>query len=155
MDFPTNKDLKWLQLCVFAAPLWSTCAKKQYFAVVLSPDGHVVGTGYNGSPPGIPHCNDGHCPRMQEGSAPGSSYTNCIAVHAESNALLWSDRTARTKGTLIINGPPCWGCGKEIAGSGIARLVYLKDANYEDWGRVEALLEQAGVMCVGVDRQDL
>ncbi len=155
MDFPTNKDYKWLQLCAYAATLWSTCGKRQYYAVVLDPQGRVVGTGYNGSPPGIGHCNEGHCPRLTEGALPGSTYETCIAIHAEANALLHSDRTARLGGTLIVNGPPCWGCGKEIAGSGIKRLVYLRDPLYGDWDRIQGLLEQAGVVCIGVEGQDL
>lgn len=152
---PTRQEWKYLRTAEFAAKEFSTCAKRQYFAFVLSPEGRVVGTGYNGSPPGVPHCTDGFCPRMQEGSPAGSSYDNCIAVHAEANALLHSDRTARQGGTLVINGPPCWGCGKEIAGSGIARVVYLKDPAYATWDRVEGLLQQAGVSCIGVDEQDL
>jgi dCMP deaminase len=152
---PTRQEWKYLRTSRYAAKEFSTCAKRQYFAFVLSPDGRVVGTGYNGSPPGIGHCIDGFCPRLAEGSAPGSSYDNCIAVHAEANALLHSDRTARMGGTIIINGPPCWGCGKEIAGSGVKRLVYLRDPGYAAWERVQDLLEQAGVVCVGVEAQDL
>lgn len=152
---PTRQEWKFLRTAVFAAKEFSTCAKRQYFAFILSQEGRVVGTGYNGSPPGIPHCDEGYCPRMQEGSAHGSSYDNCIAVHAEANAMLWSDRTARQGGTLIVNGPPCWGCGKEIAGSGLKRIIYLADPNYEDWGRVEGLLIQSGVDCIGVEAQDL
>lgn len=155
VDQPTNREWKFLRVAVAAAKEFSTCAKRQYFAWVLSPDGRVAGTGYNGSPPGIPHCADGHCPRLQEGSASGSAYDNCIAIHAEENALLWSDRTARLGGTIIVNGPPCWGCGKKIAGSGLRRLVYLRDDGYADWPRVEALLEQAGIECVGVAVEDL
>jgi dCMP deaminase len=150
---PRSRELKWLKVCRFAAREFSTCAKRQYFAVVLSPEGRIAGTGYNGSPPGIPHCADGYCPRMQEGSEPGSAYDNCIALHAEENALLWSDRTDRQGGTIIVNGPPCWACGKKIAGSGVSRLVYMSDPSYADWPRVEALLSTAGVTCVGVDAE--
>lgn len=152
---PASREWKWLRVAEAAASEFSTCAKRQYFSIVLSPDGRVVGTGYNGSPPGIGHCNEGHCPRFEEGSANGSNYDNCIAIHAEENALLWSDRTDRINGTIIVNGPPCWGCGKKIAGSGIRRLVYIRDDAYADWDRVEALLGQAGVACIGVDRADL
>lgn len=151
MLVPSNREWRFLRVAAYAAIEFSTCAKRQYFAFVLSPEGRVVGTGYNGSPPGIGHCNEGHCPRLHEDSANGSAYDNCIAIHAEENALLWSDRTDRQGGTIIVNGPPCWGCGKKIAGSGIARVVYVRDPNYADWPRVEGLLEASGVECVGVD----
>lgn len=152
---PLSREWHWLRVCQFAAKEFSTCAKRQYFSVVLSTDGRHVGSGYNGSPPGIPHCTDGHCPRFQENAPSGSSYDTCIAVHAEENALLWSDRTDRRGGTIIVNGTPCWGCGKKIAGSGVKRLVYIMDDSYADWPRVEGLLQQAGIQCVGVDLSDL
>lgn len=148
----SERDLHWLQVCTFAAPLFSTCGKRQYFAIVLDNQGRVVGTGYNGAPPGIRHCVDGGCPRWQQGSAPGTTYDNCIAIHAEENALLWSDRTLRAGGsTLVVNGPPCYGCAKKIAGSGVRRLVYLEDPSYADWDRARELLVTAGVQCNGVD----
>lgn len=116
-----SEDIRWLRVCEFAASEFSTCAKRQYFSIVVGRNGRVVGTGYNGAPPGITHCVDGGCPRFEENSASGSSYDNCIAIHAEENALLWSDRTAREGGTVYVNGTPCWGCAKRIAGSGVAR----------------------------------
>lgn len=150
-DPPTLRDIKWLKVCKFAAKEFSTCGKRQYFAVVVGANGRLVGSGYNGAPPGITHCIDGGCPRWQENSPPGSSYNNCIAIHAEENALLWSDRTARESGTLYVNGPPCWECGKRIGGSGIAKLVYIEDESYEDFPRVLGIIEAAGVATVGVD----
>lgn len=144
----TVKEAKWMEACVRLAPLFSTCAKRQYFAVVLAPNGRVAGIGYNGSPPGMGHCTDGHCPRMQEGSANGSSYDNCIAQHAEAGALLWSDQALRQGGTLIVNGPPCMGCAKLIASSGVARLIYKPDSAYVAWSDIEAFLAAAGVVAV-------
>lgn len=145
------KDIRWLRVCKFAAVEFSTCAKRQYFSVVLDRNGRVVGTGYNGAPPGIQHCADGGCPRFQQGSAPGTDYDNCIALHAEENALLWSDRSAREGGTIVVNGPPCWACGRRIAGSGLKRLVFLRDPSYEDFDRVLELLVQSGIECFGYD----
>lgn len=153
--FPTPREYKFMQMAEFGAKLFSTCAKRQYFAFVLSTEGRVVGTGYNGSPPGVPHCTDGYCPRLEQGSASGSSYDNCISIHAEENALMWSDRTDRRDGTLVINGTPCWGCGKKIAGSGLSRLVYIQDEAYADLGRVENLLEQAGIVLVPINSEDV
>jgi dCMP deaminase len=143
-----NHETKWLTSCEMLAPLFSTCAKRQYFAVVLSPNKRVVGIGYNGSPPGMEHCVDGACPRLHENSANGSSYDNCIAQHAEQGALLWSDPALRIGGTLIVNGPPCMGCAKLIASSGIVRLVYKPDTAYKGWHAVEDFLNSAGITCV-------
>lgn len=147
----TRRELNWLKSCFHLAETFSTCAKKQYFAVILMTNGRVAGVGYNGSPPGVGHCTDGECPRLHMGSEPGSQYDNCIAQHAEANALLWSDPSLRNGGTLIVNGPPCFGCAKQIASAGIARVVYWSDNSYLDFSRSRLLLEKAGIELVSVD----
>lgn len=143
-----NKAEKWLALCEAGAQIFSTCGKRQYYAVVLSPSGRVVGTGYNGSPPGMTHCVDGGCPRLAANSPSGSSYENCVANHAEQNAIMWSDRFAREGGTLIVNGTPCWECSKLIAGSGISTVVHTEDPAYADWSKCRELLESVGIHVV-------
>lgn len=150
-----QKDLKYLISCERLAPLFSTCGKRQYYSFILSAEGRVVGTGYNGGPAGVPHCNEGGCPRFQENSPPGSDYDNCIAIHAEENALLWSDPALRRGGTLYVNGIPCHGCAKKIANSGVARLVYIEDDSYVKWSESKALLEAAGIECIGYAREGL
>jgi len=146
-----RRDIKWLKVLPQVAQTFSTCAKRQYGAVILNEDGRVIGFGYNGSPPGMKHCIDGHCPRMQQQSQSGSIYDNCIAQHAEANALLWSDPAQRKNATLIVNGPPCYGCAKQIASSGISRVVYLSDDTYKDWHTVRSFLTNAGIQTIEVD----
>lgn len=150
-----RREINWLKSCFDLAQTFSTCAKRQYFAVVLAPNGRVVGVGYNGSPPNFDHCVDGACPRYLEGSANGSNYDNCIAQHAEANALLWSDPTMRQGATLIVNGPPCYGCSKQIASASIKRVVYTPDESYSDWSRSESLLIQAGIELVPITKEQL
>jgi len=149
---PSRRELNWLKSCVQLATTFSTCSKRQYFAVVLMANGRVAGVGYNGSPPGIGHCNEGHCPRYSQNSEPGSNYDNCIAQHAEANALLWSDPSLRLGGTLIVNGPPCFGCAKQIASANIRRVIYLEDSSYSDAGRSFNLLTSAGIELVEVSQ---
>jgi dCMP deaminase len=150
-----RKDLAFLRWTIDGAGHFSTCAKRQYMSIVTSPAGRVVGTGFNGAPPGIPHCIDGSCPRLHEDPPSGSHYSSCIAIHAEANALMWSDRTAREGGTLYVNGTPCWDCGKLIAGSGIRRLIHLEDPSYRDWQRVKALIVASGVTVISVEADEL
>lgn len=147
----SSRERKWLRACEQLAPLFSTCSKAQYFAVVLMPNGRVAGVGYNGSPPGMGHCVDGFCPRAQQGSPSGSVYDNCIAQHAEANALLWSDPSQRIGGTLIVNGPPCYGCAKQIASSGVAKVVCKKKSTYADWPTVLDLLHSTGIEVEEID----
>lgn len=108
-------DEAWLSLCSAGAESMARCVDNRYFALVLDPEGRVVGAGYNGTPSGLANCPDG-CPKAR-------GEDRCYAVHAEANALLYSDRTARQGGTIYINGVPCLECAKLIAGSGLARVV--------------------------------
>lgn len=141
--------------CKQAALTFSTCGKRQYFAVILDSYGHVLGTGWNGGPPGAQHCNEGGCPRFSEGSAPGSNYDNCIAIHAEQNALLHSNYTDRRDGcTLLVNGPPCYGCAKLLVNGGITRLVYITDDSYVAWPQVAEFLITHGVKLVPIPSND-
>lgn len=130
--------------------IFSTCLKKQYAAILVDEYGHVVGMGYNGGPAGMPHCKDGYCPRLKDNSPNGSLYDNCIAIHAEANALLHSDYSSRPK-KIYVNGPPCFSCAKLIANSTIEKVFYLNDKNYLDWDNVSSFLQQCSVQLVGVD----
>lgn len=147
----SEKDRKYLEFASYGGKLFSTCSRRQYMAIIVGRDGRIVGTGYNGAPPGMKHCIDGGCPRAQqqtEGEGHGLSYDNCVAIHAESNALLYSDRSARAGGTLYINGPPCFGCAKEIANSGLRKIVFQSDPNYADIARVVHFLQEAGIKVI-------
>ena len=150
-----RREKNWLKVLPIMAKQFSTCAKKQYAAVVLSEAGRVIGFGYNGSPPGMGHCSEGFCPRLRMDSANGSVYDNCIAQHAEANALLWTDPAQRTGSTLIVNGPPCFGCAKQIASSGVKRIVCLTDSSYLDWNSVREFLFSAKVDILEVRYEEI
>ena len=120
-------------------------------ALIYDAEGHLVGEGYNGSPPGMPHCKDGYCPRFVNDTPSFSSYDDCISTHAESNALIHSDRSAGQ--TLYVNGIPCWDCSKKIASAQISRLVCIFDP-YDGWERNKNFLEEAGVEVVVYEELD-
>jgi deoxycytidylate deaminase len=140
----TRKDLQYMQMCYSAATIFSTCGKKKYSAILVDDFDHIVGFGYNGGPRGSVHCEDGGCPRFKEMSPSGSNYDNCIAIHAEANAFLHSDYSARPI-KLYVNGPPCLSCAKMIANSTVSHVYYVSDEDYKTWNEVESFLNQAGV----------
>jgi len=144
-------EIKWLKSLEVLAANFSTCGKRKYAAVVLAPNKRVAGFGYNGSPPGVDHCEDGACPRLHDNAENGSNYDTCISQHAEAGALLWSDASLRIGGTLIVNGPPCMGCAKLIASSGLKRVVFKMDDTYLNWPSISNFLEDAGIVAVGVN----
>lgn len=151
----TNKDCKWMKLAVFGAETFSTCAKRQYMAIILDPQGKVLGLGYNGGPSGYTHCIDGGCPRLTEGSASGSVYDNCIAAHAEANALLHSDWSQRVNASIYVNGPPCFTCAKLITLSGISKVFFLGDSSYADFANVAQFLNDNNVETIEILKEDL
>lgn len=139
-----------MQLCVDHSDIFSTCVKKQYTAVLVDSLGHIVGIGYNGGPKGFKHCDKGGCPRALQNVPSGSSYDNCIAIHAEQNALLHSDYSSNPK-KMYVNGPPCFTCAKLIANSTVEKVFYMKDDSYEDWENIKSFLNKAGVETIMVD----
>lgn len=139
-----RKEIQYMKLCHSAANIFSTCAKRRYSAILLDDAGHIVGMGYNGGPKGSLHCSDGGCPRLKNNSPNGSVYDDCIAIHAEANALLHSDYSSRPK-KLFVNGPPCFSCAKLIVNSTIDEVCYEPDNNYNDWPKVKSFLQDHGV----------
>lgn len=105
------------------------CTRRQVGAVVVDPQHRIISTGYNGAAAGVPGCaSDGACPRGQS-DAPSytegnQDFSNCIAVHAEANALLYADGRHTRGATLYSTDKPCAGCERLIEGAGITRVVY-------------------------------
>jgi dCMP deaminase len=108
-----------------AASARADCERRKVGAVVVK-DRRVVGTGYNGAPAGDPGCNT--CPRRLSGLPPGSSYDTgpgqCVAIHAEANALLYTDRNDLIGSTLYLTVAPCDGCLRLIRAAGIVRVIW-------------------------------
>ncbi|AXK86548.1 deoxycytidylate deaminase [Nocardia farcinica] len=98
----------------------SDCERDKVGAVVVR-NHRIRATGYNGAPAGWPGCHT--CPRRTSNCTPGSSYDNCIAIHAEANALLHCDREDLIDATLYVTRAPCYACYKLISGAGITRVV--------------------------------
>lgn len=105
-----------------AVALRSDCERDKVGAVVVGSDRRIRSTGYNGSPAGMAGCSD--CPRRSSEVAPGSCYSNCVAIHAELNALLYCDRSDLPGSTLYITREACYGCMKAIAAAGVEWVVY-------------------------------
>lgn len=98
----------------------STCDRLRAGAVLVK-ENRIISTGYNGSPPGLPHCDEvGHL--MEEG--------HCVrTIHADHNVILQAAVIpgGTTKGaTLYLKFSPCIHCCKYIVAAGIKRVVIGK-----------------------------
>ena len=77
----------------------------------------MVGTGYNGAGPGMPHCESGTC----------NETCRCRRTrHAEKNAL--SNKTGKPYIAYLTH-EPCCDCLKDLASEGVRRVVYINPYN--------------------------
>jgi dCMP deaminase len=104
------------------------CTRRRVGCVLVDSDHRIIGTGYNGAEPGGPSCLAGECPRGQLTQAQVASgtggYHNCIAIHAEANALLFA-RTSCRGATAYVSSEVCPDCRKLLRGAGVVRVVEL------------------------------
>lgn len=102
----------------------ATCDRKHVGAVIVQ-DNHIISTGYNGAPPGQPHCDDvGHDLVDVRGNP------TCVrCTHAELNALLAAAKFGnRVEGsTMYITHAPCKDCAKAIITAGVQHVVCPDD----------------------------
>ena len=126
----------------------STCLTRQIGAILVK-DKRIMATGYNGSPAGIKHCNEGGCPRCSarmRGEIKSGEYpeNSCICCHAEENAIVQAALHGNpTKGaTMYTTFTTCTNCAKLIINAGIKKVI-AEQPYPDDLGT--ALLKEAGV----------
>jgi dCMP deaminase len=101
----------------------SECVRRQAGCAIVGADERIVGTGFNGKPGDLNVSGpcDSYCPRATTGGS--LDYSDCLFVHAEMNALMYSDRSHREGGTAYVTSCPCLACAKALATSGITHVV--------------------------------
>ena len=112
-------DEYFLKLAMLASER-ATCPR-MHVGCVLVKDKFVLATGYNGSLPGQPHCDDEGCLIVDN---------HCVRTnHAEINALV----QATTHGINIkgasayITNMSCTNCAKALIAAGIKRIIVFSD----------------------------
>ena len=127
-------DQYFLKLAMLASER-ATCPR-MHCGCVLVKDRYVLSTGYNGSLPGLEHCEevgclvvDGHCVR-----------TN----HAEMNAIAQAARhgVPIEGATAYVTNMPCTTCAKALLAAGIVRVVVFSDYH---GSLAEKFLQESGV----------
>ncbi len=130
----------------------SNCVRRQVGAVLVQKR-RLRGAGYNGPPSGYGHCDAGACPRASSAAAQSRDYDNCVAIHAEANALLHSDVTDRDNASLYTTDAPCFSCAKLIANSGVSEVV-AGGGRYDGWDATRAFLLDCGIRVRLLDGQE-
>ena len=114
----------------------STCDRAHVGAVIVK-DKRILTTGFNGSPSGLPHCDesghlmvDGHCLRT---------------IHAESNAIIQAAlHGVSTKDAICyVTHFPCVNCAKMLINAGVKTIIF--DQEYGDTDLARSFFDGAGV----------
>lgn len=118
----------------------ATCPKLRVGTVIVK-DRRIVASGFNGAPPGHPHCTEVGCLTF-EGEG-----TSCRRViHSEHNAVLQDSRNL-AGGTLYTPYLPCIDCTKAIISAKISEIVYEAehDGHKERYRASKDFALQAGI----------
>ena len=131
----------------------ATCDRGRSGCIVVRGK-QIVCTGYVGSPPGFPHCDDeGHLFK-QVVEEDGSSRMHCMrTIHAEQNAICQAAKHGISlEGcTLFCKMEPCRVCAMLIISVGITKVVARK--KYHAAQDTREMFQQAGVELVVVEHE--
>lgn len=122
----------------------STCLRRACGAVIVK-DRRILATGYNGTPRGVPHCEEVGCIRERMGIPSGARHELCRGIHAEQNAIVQAAlHGVAIEGSVIYTThQPCILCAKMIINAGITEIIF--DAPYPDQ-LSEELVSEAGIV---------
>lgn len=133
----------------------STCARADVGAVIVR-EKRIISTGYNGAPPGMPHCEGVGCEhefvklpwygREDEFPEVSVKLEGCArTVHAEANAIAYAARAGISTdcGVMYCTHAPCYTCAKLMVSAGIIECHY--NIEYRDERGIE-LLDKANVV---------
>ena len=123
----------------------ATCGRGRTACVIVK-DNQIIVSGYVGSPPGLPHCDEvGHLMK-QVVNEDGTISDHCVrTIHAEQNAICQAaKRGVSIEGaTLYCKLAPCRTCAMLLIACGIKRIV--AEYKYHKGGEAEEMLTAAGV----------
>ncbi len=113
---------------------------------VIARDKQILATGYVGSPPGLPHCDQvGHQFKTVI-HEDGNKSQHCVrTVHAEQNAICQAAKRgiALEGATLYCRMTPCRTCAMLIISCGISRVVC--ERKYHAGAESEEMFARVGI----------
>ena len=122
----------------------ATCGRGRTACVIVK-DRQILVSGYVGSPPGFPHCDEvGHLMRKVIDDKGGISEHCVRTLHAEQNAVCQAAKrgVSLDGATLYCIMEPCRTCAMLLIACGIKRVV--SEYKYHT-GEGENLMRQAGM----------
>lgn len=121
----------------------ATCLRRKVGAVVVK-DKHILASGYNGAPSGLPHCAEVGCLRQKLQIPSGERHELCRGLHAEQNAIIQSavHGVSIAGATIYSTTQPCVLCSKMLINAQIKKIVF--QGPYPDELSL-TLLHEAGI----------
>lgn len=113
---------------------------------VIARDNQLLVTGYVGSPPGLPHCDDVGHQFKKTIHEDGKVTQHCVrTIHAEQNAICQAAKRGISLdgATLYCRMTPCRVCCMLIISCGIKRVVC--ERRYHAGTESEEMFRQAGI----------
>ena len=130
----------------------ATCDRGKCSAIAVK-QGHLVASGYVGSPPKFPHCDTaGH--QWEEVIINGEKRKSCIrTTHAEANLVIQAAKLGIPLQDTVIycSMEPCITCTKLLIGVGIRKIIVKN--GYHRGGR--HLFEQACIEFKIINEKEL
>ena len=131
----------------------ATCDRGRSGAIIVK-DRRILCTGYVGSPPGLPHCDEtGHLMKKVV-DEDGTIRQHCVrTLHAEQNAMLQASRygIAIDGATFYCNMEPCRVCAMMMIGVGIKRVVCKK--RYHAAAETREMFAKVGIILEVIEDQ--
>lgn len=115
-------------------------------ACIFTKENQILVTGYVGSPPGFPHCDEvGHLFKKAIDET-GNIKDHCVrTIHAEQNAVCQAARrgVALEGATVYVTMTPCRVCAMMLISIGVKRIV--AEYKYHAGQESEEMLHSAGI----------
>lgn len=126
----------------------ATCDRGRSAALFVR-DNDIIASGYVGSPPGLPHCDDvGHL-WSDDGK-------HCLrTIHAEQNAVLRAARVGVSLRDSVVycTMEPCLNCAMSLVALGVYRIVAKN--TYHAAGHSREMLAESGIILVTLSKDEL
>tara|TARA_Y100000310_G_scaffold23743_1_gene22792 strand:- start:969 stop:1565 length:597 start_codon:yes stop_codon:yes gene_type:complete len=131
----------------------SSCLNVRAGSVIVQ-NKRIVGTGYNGTPPGVKNCLEAGCRKEAKGLKYHESLNTgtCVGVHSEVNALghlsSLKDRGFELYTTIF----PCNSCIKNLLAYGVERIIFKREYSEEEFRKSMELVKETNVK---IDKLDM
>ena len=104
-----------------------TCFRRKVGCILVNESNVALATGVNGVPPKWEHCSESIAHRCRGAESPsGINLDECVANHAEVNALLHCPDVTQIA-TVYTTTSPCVSCVKALLCTGAYRIVFLEE----------------------------